>query len=45
MNNKIQKDQEDFFLLDSGRVFIRGEINEDSEEKFVRSLRYCISMI
>jgi ATP-dependent protease ClpP protease subunit len=44
MNNKIQKDQEDFFLLDSGRVFIRGEINEDSEEKFVRSLRYCISM-
>lgn len=44
MNNKSQKDQEDFFLLDSGRIFIRGEINEDSEEKFIRSIRYCMSM-
>ncbi len=44
MNNKTQNNQEDFFLLDSGRIFIRGEIDEDSEEKFVRSLRYCMSI-
>ena len=42
MMNKIQKIQEDF-LLDSGRIFIRGEIDEDSEEKFTASLRYLIS--
>lgn len=43
MNNQI-KLIEDCFLLDSGRIFIRGEINEESEEKFVRSLRYCMSI-
>ena len=42
MTNKIQKIQEDF-LLDFGRIFIRGEIDEDSEEKFTTSLRYLIS--
>ena len=35
---------EDYFLLDSGRIFIRGDINEESEEKFIRSLRYCMFM-
>jgi ATP-dependent protease ClpP protease subunit len=43
MNNQT-KLIEDCFLLDSGRIFIRGEINEESEEKFVRSLRYCMSI-
>jgi ATP-dependent protease ClpP protease subunit len=43
MNNQA-KFTEDCFLLDSGRIFIRGEINEESEEKFIRSLRYCMSM-
>ena len=43
MNSQI-KLIEDCFLLDSGRIFIRGEINEESEEKFVRSLRYCMSI-
>ena len=35
---------EDYFLLDSGRIFIRGDSNEESEEKFTRSLRYCMSV-
>ena len=38
--NKKSFDFDDTFLLDSGRIFIRGEIDEDQEEKFIRSLRY-----
>ena len=38
MTNKIQKIQEDF-LLDFGRIFIRGEIDEESEEHLSRHLR------
>ena len=41
MNNHI-KDINDSFLLDTGRIFLREDIDEDSEEKFTRSIRYCV---
>ena len=41
MNNRI-KDINDSFLLDTGRIFLREDIDEDSEEKFTRSIRYCV---
>ena len=40
--NSHMKDINDSFLLDTGRIFLREEINEDSEEKFTRSIRYCV---
>ena len=35
--------QHDYFLLNTGRIFIWGDIDEDSAEKFVKELRYVIS--
>jgi ATP-dependent protease ClpP protease subunit len=40
--NKKSFDFDDTFLLDSGRIFLREDIGEESEEKFTRSIRYCI---
>ena len=41
MNKKTSELSEDF-LLESGRIFIRGEIDEETEEKLTLSLRHLL---
>ena len=43
MNYKEAKSPDDAFLIRSGKIFIWGEIDEESSEKFVRNIRYAIS--